>query len=399
MRGLKIAICGAGPAGLAAAIALHRAQHDIHIFDQFEKPMPLGSGLILQPTGLAVLDWLGLGPRMRNLGARIDRLFGKAENRVVLDVQYAALGNLRGLAVHRAGLFNVLHDCVVAQGQRVNTSHKIKALENKYITTDEGRRLGPFDLIIDALGSRSPLIPWASAPDVRRKMPYGAIWASLPWPGAPFDENALEQRYERAAIMAGVLPIGRQTETSHQQTAFFWSLKTAEYQTWQREGLNVWKNRVQTLWPETAEILNAITDPSQLTMASYHHHTLPLPYGQNLVFIGDSAHSTSPQLGQGANMALMDVAVLTHALEANSNIETALAAYAAERRGHIKLYQALSLAFTPFYQSDSSVLPMMRDYLVPIAARLPPIQKLLANIVSGHLGLHSKTLALISPSR
>ena len=134
-------------------------------------------------------------------------------------------------------------------------------------------------------------------------------------------------------------------------------------------------------------------------MASYHHHTLPLPYGQNLVFIGDSAHSTSPQLGQGANMALMDVAVLTHALEANSNIETALAAYAAEWRWHIKLYQALSFAFTPFYQSDSSLLPMMRDYLVPIAARLPPIQKLLANIVSGHLGLHSKTLALISPSR
>ena len=230
-------------------------------------------------------------------------------------------------------------------------------------------------------------------------MPYGAIWASLPWPGAPFDGNALEQRYERAAIMAGVLPIGRQTETGHQQTAFFWSLKTADYPIWQREGLKIWKDRVQNLWPETAELLSSITDPNQLTMASYHHHTLPLPYGQNLVFIGDSAHSTSPQLGQGANMALMDVAVLTHALEANTSLETALAAYAAGRRNHIKLYQALSYAFTPFYQSDSSVLPIMRDYLVPIAARLPPIQKLLANIVSGRLGLDSKTLALISPSR
>ena len=128
MQELKIAICGAGPAGLAAAIALHRAGHDIHIFDQFEKPMPLGSGLILQPTGLAVLDWLGLGNRMRGLGARIDRLFGKAANRVVLDVQYAALGDLRGLAVHRAGLFNMLYDCVVAQGQRINTSHTINRL-------------------------------------------------------------------------------------------------------------------------------------------------------------------------------------------------------------------------------------------------------------------------------
>lgn len=46
-----------------------------------------GSGLILQPAGLEVLDWLELGERMRSLGARIDRLHGKAcgSGRVVFD--------------------------------------------------------------------------------------------------------------------------------------------------------------------------------------------------------------------------------------------------------------------------------------------------------------------------
>ena len=383
MKQLDIAICGAGPAGLAAAIALDRAGHNISIFDQFDEPKPLGSGLILQPTGLAVLDWLGVGTRMRSLGARIDRLYGKAGERVVLDVRYEALGSLRGLAVHRAALFNVLHDELKLRSKSVVNNSKINTVEDKYVILNEGERHGPFDLIVDALGSRSPLIPFASGPDYRRKMPYGAVWASLPWPGLPFDDHALEQRYHRASIMSGVLPIGKQHEKGELQTAFFWSLKTADYAPWKAAGLNVWKRQVETLWPETAPLLHTISSVDQLTLANYDHHTLSLPYGKNLVFIGDSAHSTSPQLGQGANMALLDVMALTQALEQNHNLETALQAYASARRNHVKLYQALSLLFTPFYQSDSTVLPMVRDYVVASLSRLPPAQKLLAAVVSG----------------
>ncbi len=387
MRRLNIAICGAGPAGLAAAIALHRAGHMISIYDQFEKPKPLGSGLILQPTGLAVLDWLGVGERMRSLGARIDRLYGKAANRVVLDVHYEALGSIRGLAVHRAALFNVLHDHLKLNGISVKQNSKINTIEGDHIVLNEDEKQGPFDLIVDALGSRSPLIAFASGPDYRRSMPYGAVWASLPWPDLGFDDHALEQRYEQAAKMSGVLPIGRQHENAELQTAFFWSLKTADYAAWKSAGLEVWKAEVARLWPETSGLLATITSQDQMTIASYDHHTLALPYGRNIVFIGDSAHSTSPQLGQGANMALLDVMALTQALEQNQNLATALTTYAKTRRSHVKLYQALSLVFTPFYQSDSVLLPVARDYLVASLSRLAPIQKLLAQIVSGKLML------------
>ena len=383
MKQLEIAICGAGPAGLAAAIALNRAGHEVTIFDQFDTPKPLGSGLILQPTGLAVLDWLGVGERMQNLGARIDRLYGKAGTRVVLDVRYEALGSLRGLAVHRASLFNVLHDQLKLNGKSVVNNRKINAINEKYVISNEDERHGPFDLIIDALGSRSPLIWFASGPDYRRKMPYGAIWASLPWPGLPFDDHALEQRYSRASIMSGVLPIGKQHETGELQTAFFWSLKTADYAAWKTAGLTTWKRQVETLWPETAPLLQSITSADQLTLANYDHHTLSLPYGKNIGFIGDSAHSTSPQLGQGANMALLDVMALTDALECHETLEAVLPVYAKARRNHVKLYQALSLIFTPFYQSDSTVLPIVRDYAVASLSRLHPAQKLLAAIVSG----------------
>ncbi len=205
---LHIAVCGAGPAGLSAALALSRLGHRITLFDQFDRPKPLGSGLILQPTGLAVLDALGLGTRIRSLGARIDRLYGRAcgSGRVVLDVRYAALGEARGLAVHRAALFNVLHDAVRDSGIEVQTASRVMDLDGTSLVLHEGRREGPFDLVVDALGSRSPLIPYAAGPDHRSALAYGAIWASLPWPGTPFDPHALEQRYDKASVMIGVLP-------------------------------------------------------------------------------------------------------------------------------------------------------------------------------------------------
>jgi salicylate hydroxylase len=386
LKKLDIAVCGAGPAGLAAALALSRAGHNISIFDQYDKPKPIGSGLILQPTGLAVLDWLGLGTRMRSLGSRIDRLYGMAANRVVLDVRYEALGALRGLAVHRAGLFNVLHDALVGQGLKVTSGSKIKNTIGKHLVLEEGRRIGPFDLIVDALGSRSPLIAHSSGPDYRRAMPYGAVWASLPWPGAPFDSHALEQRYHKASTMSGILPIGKQHEQGENQTAFFWSLKTVQYAAWKADGLQNWKDQVEQLWPETHQVLNSIMTADQLTMASYDHHTLSVPYGPNIVYIGDSAHSTSPQLGQGANMALLDVMALCQAIESHENLPSVFVAYAKARRRHVKIYQALSLVFTPFYQSDSITLPFMRDYLVSSASRLPQVQRLLASIVAGHIG-------------
>ena len=82
-------------------------------------------------------------------------------------------------------------------------------------------------------------------------------------------------------------------------------------------------------------------------------------------------------------MALLDVAALAQALGDGTDLATALAAYARLRRLHVRLYQALSVVFTPFYQSDSVILPLIRDQLVSPGSRLPGATKLLASIVAG----------------
>lgn len=396
MKPLDIAIAGCGVAGLAAGLALACQGHRIRLLDQFDAPRPLGSGLVLQPAGLDVLDWLGLGDSMRRLGAPIDRLFGRAipSGRIVLDVRYAALGNGRnGLAVHRSALFNVLFDAVKAVGLPIETGARMTGLDRAHgrrpiLVTKQGRRFGPFDLVIDALGGRSPLMVEASAPARRRSLAYGALWTTLPWSAAkPFDGRALEQRYERASIMIGVLPVGRRFAGDEPQATFFWSLKAKDYPRWQAEGLAAWRAWVAGLWPETEPLLAEIREPDQMVLASYGHHTLPLPYGPGIVFIGDSAHATSPQLGQGANMALLDVKALAEAMAGVGDLEGALSLYARKRRLHIRLYQALSAIFTPFYQSDSTLLPMLRDGLVAPASRVPLVARGLARIVSGDVAL------------
>mgnify|MGYP000299412138 CR=1 FL=1 len=51
----------------------------------------------------------------------------------------------------------------------------------------------------------------------------------------------------------------------------------------------------------------------------------------------------------------------------------------------MRVFQALSWMFTPFYQSDSSVLPVIRDRLVATIARVPPGPQILAAMVAGTL--------------
>ncbi|TPW04465.1 MAG: amine oxidase [Alphaproteobacteria bacterium] len=66
--GLDVGIAGCGVAGLALGTLLAKAGWRVTIYDRLEKPAPLGSGLIVQPVGMAVLAKLGLAGRARELG-------------------------------------------------------------------------------------------------------------------------------------------------------------------------------------------------------------------------------------------------------------------------------------------------------------------------------------------
>ena len=395
MRPLEIAVAGCGPAGLAAALLLQRDGHRVTLYDRFETPQPIGSGLMIQPTGQAVLAAMGLEDELIARGARIDRLIGVAGKRTVLDVHYHKLKGARfGVGIHRAGLFALLHDAARAAGIRFVTGHEITGCERRgdgrllnFATRDVSR---PYQLVVDALGARSRL-----RGETGRALAYGALWASLDWvEDAGFDPNALQQRYRAARVMAGVLPIGTLPDVRAPQTAFFWSLRADRLEAWRDAGLGRWKAEVGALWPETAPLLDQIDNPDQLTFARYAHRTLPAPVEPGMIHIGDAWHATSPQLGQGANMALLDAWALATSLRGGADLAGALARAAALRRRHVGLYQAMSLLLTPVYQSDGRVVPWLRDWMVGPLSRIWPVPQIQAAMVSGLVANPLKRLGL-----
>jgi 2-polyprenyl-6-methoxyphenol hydroxylase-like FAD-dependent oxidoreductase len=400
-----IAVAGCGPCGLAAALLLARQGHAVTLFERFDTPRAIGSGLMIQPTGLAVLRQLGLETRIRSEGAVIRRLHGVAGRRVVLDVRYDSLREnrlggaaLHGIGLHRASLFGALHDAVRAYGVELRTGHTVTgsrlAPEGRVLTFADGTCSEPFGLVVDALGTRTPL-----APPTGQNLRYGALWASLDWAeGAGLDPQSLTQRYRRSSTMAGIMPMGPGSGgpngTGKQRAAFFWSLRADRLQEWKAAGLGAWKERVRALWPELEPYLGQIVDPEQLTFARYAHRTLSRAAEPGLVHIGDAWHSASPQLGQGANMALLDAWALAHGIATTGDLAAGVAAAIAMRRRHVALYQALTWLFTPVYQSDSRLLPLLRDWLVGPISRMRPTNAMQAVLVAGLAGRPLQSIGL-----
>ena len=378
---MQIAVVGAGIGGLAFAAMAAQAGRQVTLIERFAAPGPVGSGLVIQPVGLAVLDRIGAGDAARALGAPIGRMLGHVarRRRPVLDVSYRA--HAPGLAIHRAALFSCLWQAAQLAGVPVVTNADVRTTQldgaRRWLELANGRRLGPFDLVVDASGAGSPLTPLKARP-----LSYGAVWATVPWPtDAPLPQDQLRQRYLGAAQMMGVLPIGRMVPGGPDQAALFWSLPVAKIDAFRAAGLAAWQAQARALWPEAEPFTTAITDLAQFTPARYAHGTLRKPHAPALVQIGDAAHRASPQLGQGANMALLDALALILALAKPEPLPT----YAAMRRWHVRAYQGMSAAFTPMYQSGSRALPPLRDHLLAPMSRLPGVRHLLTALVSGDM--------------
>jgi salicylate hydroxylase len=271
---------------------------------------------------------------------------------------------------------------------RFETGRDVRAVKAGRFQFADGAESAHFHLCVDALGVRSTL-----SPKPNRPLAYGALWASLDWPrNAGFDAHALEQRYVKARRMVGVLPIGRSEARASDQAAFFWSLKGGDLGAWRARSVEAWKDDVRAVWPQTEAFLAQIAGHDDLVFANYAHRTLATPLSRDVVHVGDAFRCTSPQLGQGANMALLDAFALAHALGDGRDIDGALSAYARMRMLHTRLYQTASWLFTPVYQSDSDILPWLRDWVAGPLSRIPPAPKLLAALVAGAIGSPLKAI-------
>ena len=151
------------------------------------------------------------------------------------------------------------------------------------------------------------------------------------------------------------------------------------------------------LWPETQVLLDRIENREQLTFASYTHRTKNPPLQDRMIAIGDAWHSASPQLGQGANMALLDAWGLALGLSYGRTLREQLRLAVSWRHDHVWLYQWVTKLFTPMYQSDTNWHPMLRDRLLASLSQIWPISKVQAQLMSGLFGFPLQPLGLELP--
>uniref|UniRef100_A0A931G9U7 FAD-dependent monooxygenase n=1 Tax=Pseudomonas chaetocerotis TaxID=2758695 RepID=A0A931G9U7_9PSED len=385
MNGLPIAIVGAGTAGLASAIFLARQGYAVRLLERVERLQPVGAGILLQPSGLAVLQRLGLLAECTALGAPVSRLYGTScQGRVILDTRYHDWqpGSF-GLGIHRGVLMTALLNAAQCAGVQVETGVTVSRFEQasghvrllRQSEAGDEQPLGDFAALILADGTRSTLRAQMQIRQWSRPYPWGALWSMLPTSPAT-ESGELRQWYRGCREMFGLMPTGCTHQARENSlTSLFWSLPLNEHESWRSSGLGAWKNRVRSLAGEAAEAyLQQIDDPAQLTLAAYADVRMQRWNDGRVLAIGDCAHAMSPQLGQGANMALVDAAALADALgNAGDQHQHALdwnaifTGYGDARRDHLRYYRQASRLLTPLFQSNSNTLAVLRDIALMLA--------------------------------
>ena len=389
-QALNIGIVGCGVGGMAAAILLARQGHRVTVLERFAEPRPIGAGLLLQPTGLAVLDRIGLGEAARDTGAPIAGIRGKtAGGRIVLDLRYGDLApGCTGLGIHRGVLFDLLFQALSAGDAQLICGAEIVDVQTtgNHVTARDGsgRDHGPFDALLVCDGAHSKLRAKYAALRSDPLYRWGCVWATLPDPDNRF-AGYLHQRFRSTTAMAGVLPVGRDPAQvqSKPTVTLFWSVPAADLPGWPQQDFAAWRDGIGRLWPELAPLLAGLKGGGDFSHATYRNVGLRRWRQGRVMFLGDACHGTSPQLGQGANLALLDAWCLARELAKDGDIEQAFDRLEARRRRQTDFYRQASRWLTPFYQSNCPPLGWMRDLSFGFLCRFGPTRRLMLTTLAG----------------
>lgn len=417
---MHIGIVGCGTAGPAAATFLAHAGHQITILERAEHLHPIGAGLLIQPTGMAVLHELGLLDQALALGHPIHRLRGRTTSgRLIMDMAYADLDpGLFGLGMHRGALFTLLLSAAadspnVCIRPGVEVTGITQSDSSATLTDRAGRTHGPFDLVIIANGARTLLREYVPVIRRARRYPYAAAWFVAQGSTADFAPHAhiLSQVYRGTRSMIGFLPSGRATPDGPETISAFWSMPRDAWPALQAAGIDRWKNQALAMAPEAASLINQVTHINHLVFAAYHDVVARPWHHGRIILIGDAAHAMSPQLGQGANLALADAMELAACLTPDRPLTDALVDLHHRRRRHIRFYTMASRWMTPWFQSNLSPLGWIRDLCMHPTARIPWVRKqmvlslagvkdgLLSNRPLPLVGQHSEPAAMLPTNR
>lgn len=314
---MKAIIIGGGIAGLTLARGLQLLDWEVSIFEQTPKSEPAGAGIVLSANALKALQALNLYEAVLEAGNPLEHFSilnaaGKmltSTNHQLLSRQF---GHLSALTIHRADLQqSLLHQLSPLQPHH---GKKLKSIRQTHdsvqaVFSDDSTMHADFVFGCDGIHSAVRKAVFAEEDQGTRFAGY-TCWRGVTKPGLTTvpPQHATESWGKGRRF--GIVPLkeGRVYWFACQNTL------QSHDPTWSGKSLNDLKELFSDFHSPVQEIL-AATPPDALLQNDISDLRSLTSYTKGrVVLLGDAAHATTPNMGQGACMAMEDAATLSDLL-------------------------------------------------------------------------------------
>jgi len=323
-------IVGGGIGGMAFATALQRLGLPFVLLEQAEALGEVGSGLGVLPGAVRALEALGVGPALFESGAPFRR-FRVATRRGedLAELSFTRVferAGRSGYVLHRAALHGALAAQVAPEA--IRTGARAVAVSQQagevQVSLESGGAPICGDLLVGADGLGSV---------VRRHV----LGDGAPrYAGESFFRGIAEARLEEPDLCRELFGDGRRTAYYDLGggRAYWWAsaplpagsvIPQGQRRAYLADAFAGWAFGVTELYARTPEELILQNDSFDRGPARTWHRGAA-------VLLGDAAHPTTPNLGQGACMAIEDAVVLARAIHAAETAAEAFASFHAQRR-------------------------------------------------------------------
>ncbi|HEX2584509.1 MAG TPA: NAD(P)/FAD-dependent oxidoreductase [Steroidobacteraceae bacterium] len=375
-RKLQIGIVGYGIAGIAAAIHLRNQGHCITHFDRSKSPGALGAGMLLHPPAIRQLNQLGVSSSALSCGAPVRRIRAQTmRGRPIIDFCYGdlAAGSF-GLGIQRAALHELLSHLDTGKDQ-LRSDHKIVSADQHCGTMydESGNCHGPFDLIVVADGTNSLIREKLNFPVRHDRRSESAALVGLLNDPHTFAADALTQYFDGTRHLS-IWPVGCTLADNQRRCSIAINVPLADAGAFR--DLGIWREVATRLCPGIQELIASEVTDAYMHIFSYRHIELEQLTAGRVVLLGDAAHSMSPQLGNGAHLAMEDASILASFIARNADVNVALREFSRSRVDQLRSYHRASRWITPVFQSENNLLAMFRDNMLANAMLFPGVKRL-----------------------
>ncbi|MTD53345.1 FAD-dependent monooxygenase [Amycolatopsis pithecellobii] len=341
---MRIAVIGAGIAGLTTALALHRAGLACRVYEQAGRLGPVGAGIQLAPNASKLLHRLGLRDELMRTAARPRALRrrrwrdGQVLGHTVLGQHCVELYGAPYYTMHRADLHRMLADALPEGTVRLGSS--CVGVETGDVTavrfaTGAAERA---DVVIGADGIHS-VVRQSLVIDTPRFTGEAIYRGLVPRQDVPFrDEEIVSWLGPGRHCVCYPVSAGR-------SFAFSATVPAAHgaQESWSAQGSRAELTAAYADWHDD---VRQLFDGAELVgkWALYDRDPVAWTGADRTTLAGDAAHPMLPTLAQGANQAIEDAVVLARCLAASTpaGAPGALRRYEKARRQRTSAIQASS---------------------------------------------------------